>query len=423
MTISNRNTFKSVAFKSFLGATVGVGTTAVFVYAISHAVGFANDLNTKPTSPQLSPGTLAPNTFVPSTLASITSVAEFTEFANPTDLSGRVPARATIDILPGSLVTMTGANLREADSLRLGILPSSRANDPAILGVVVPESLPAFDRAADPQSTRGTAARIPSPDNQPANPNDADRAWGWDGPGLSHDVAISGVARLWIVEDKERPNRDLAPGDLLISADADGCAMLDDIARFEVGYIVARVAERVRWDDPNRAKNGTLEVGRDGRRRTLVAVLVERAIRPPLLSLSRQGSTTTANSLTGITRDEAIRLQRDEQERWQRQWEADAQRRWKWDDMNRTWDELDRWKRDMGDAQGIRESSRKVREHQQEIDRLRDTVRDLDRKLDDVKRESDRRESERRNNPGQNNPNPGGRDTTTRGTSGGIKPS
>jgi hypothetical protein len=59
-----------------------------------------------------------------------------------------------------------------------------------------------------------------------------------------HVAASVGNGEMCVVE---RGGGDIEPGDYLISSDVFGCAMKDDPARFPVGHIVARAAERVQW--------------------------------------------------------------------------------------------------------------------------------------------------------------------------------
>jgi transposase-like protein len=70
--------------------------------------------------------------------------------------------------------------------------------------------------------------------------NESTRAAGADNP---HLVMAEGNGVLWVVDTGSA----IEPGDALISADVPGCAMLDDPARFPIGHIVARAAERVEW--------------------------------------------------------------------------------------------------------------------------------------------------------------------------------
>jgi hypothetical protein len=57
-------------------------------------------------------------------------------------------------------------------------------------------------------------------------------------------VAAVGNGEMCVVE---RGGGDIEPGDYLISSDVPGCAMKDDPARFSIGHVVARAAERVQW--------------------------------------------------------------------------------------------------------------------------------------------------------------------------------
>ncbi len=57
-------------------------------------------------------------------------------------------------------------------------------------------------------------------------------------------VAAAGNGEMWITQGREAR---VQPGDFLISSDVPGCAMADDPARFELGYVVARAASPVDW--------------------------------------------------------------------------------------------------------------------------------------------------------------------------------
>lgn len=265
---------------------------------------------------------------------------------------GRVEARAELDMVAGTLVAMDGRNVLDGDDLRLGVTPVTRANDPAAIGVVVAEGVSAFDRSLEgARASRGVG-------------REGDIVIG----AFAHEVATAGLARMWVVEEAQGA-RDLSPGDLLISADAPGCAMLDDASRFEVGYVVGRVAERVSW-----ARANASDTGADGRRRMLVTVLLESFVRP---------------SLAGLSRQDWLNLQQRELDRW----ELDASRRYRWDDMSRTWDEMDRFKKRWGDDwnddktwHDLRDSTRRMREQDEQLKRLRDDLDKSRRELEDTRR-------------------------------------
>lgn len=114
---------------------------------------------------------------------------------------------------PGQLVSMTGRNRRYEDrpdaEVMYGIRTTSLANAPACLGVYM-------------------------------NPEEPSKAAGPDNPLL---VAAVGNGDLCVVDR----GGDIQPGDYLISSEVPGCAMKDDPARFAVGHVVARAAERVEW--------------------------------------------------------------------------------------------------------------------------------------------------------------------------------
>jgi hypothetical protein len=117
---------------------------------------------------------------------------------------------------PGALVSMTGDNRRLSDrtdrEIVYGVAETTKANDPACLGAYL-DTLPG-QSLASPLDIRL--------------------------------VTAVGNGDMWVVDSGAG---DIAPGDYLISSDVPGHAMKDDPARFPVGYIVARAAERVRWND------------------------------------------------------------------------------------------------------------------------------------------------------------------------------
>jgi hypothetical protein len=113
----------------------------------------------------------------------------------------------------GTLMRMTGENraLAGGGEPIYGVAPTSAANDPACLGAYLGTA--GIDASAEQESV--------------------------------HLVAAVGNGDLWVVDT----GTDIAPGDLLISSDAPGCAMRDDPARFAAGHVIARAAQAVRWDE------------------------------------------------------------------------------------------------------------------------------------------------------------------------------
>lgn len=276
---------------------------------------------------------------------------------------GRVNARADLDMVAGTLVSMNGRNVLDGDEMRLGVVPTSRANDPSALGVVVAPGVSAFDRSLEgARAARGVG-------------REGDIVIGV----FAHEVVTAGAARVWVVEESPARAgvlRDLSPGDLLISADAAGCAMLDDASRFEVGYVIGRVAEHASWSRSNAG-----DTGPDGRRRMLVTVVLERFVRP---------------SMDGLSRGDVLELQRREMGRWQEDWERDVRNRYRWDDMSRTWDEMDRFRKRWGDDwnddktwRDLRDSSKRMREQDDQLRRLRDELDKSRRELEETRRNLD----------------------------------
>lgn len=76
-------------------------------------------------------------------------------------------------------------------------------------------------------------------------------------------VAAVGNGDLWVVDT----GVDIAPGDLLISSDVSGCAMVDDSRRFAVGHVIARAAESVDWS--------RIEPDAEGVRRARISALFD----------------------------------------------------------------------------------------------------------------------------------------------------
>jgi len=148
-------------------------------------------------------------------------------------------AWSTANVAAGALVSMTGENRRFGDrpdaEVVYGIQETARPNDPACLGVHL-------------------------------GPMESTRELGPENPRL---VAAVGNGDLCVVDSG---GGDIAPGDYLISSSVPGCAMKDDPARFPVGYVVARAAERVKWD-------GVPVDGTDMLRRRRISVFFENFVR------------------------------------------------------------------------------------------------------------------------------------------------
>ncbi len=144
-----------------------------------------------------------------------------------------------VEIDRGALVTLTGQNRRHHNrpdaEIIYGIEPSTRANDPAIVGAYLGLQ----------ESTQ------PASDENP------------------HLIMSVGNGEMWVTPGTTGAN--IQPGDLLISADIPGCAMLDDPRMFSEGHIVARAAERVDWS--------SIETDEDGIRRARISVLFDRFTR------------------------------------------------------------------------------------------------------------------------------------------------
>jgi len=164
-------------------------------------------------------------------------------------------------IEPGSLVTLTGANVRPHAGpnceVTYGVKASSFANDPRCLG--------SYLSAADPTD---------------------------DG---SRDlVATVGNGEMWVVDSG---TGDVEPGDYLISSDVAGCAMLDDTERFAVGHVIARAAEPIDWSSVKAAPGSP--------KRVLLSVFFE--------SFSRQGDAVAlAETVASLrTENEMLRARLD----------------------------------------------------------------------------------------------------------------
>ncbi len=132
----------------------------------------------------------------------------------------------------GALVSMTGGNQRFGDradgEVVYGVTTTTEPNDPACLGVYI-------------------------------GPMESAAATGKENPLL---VSAVGNGELCVVN---LGGGDIEPGDYLISSDVPGCAMKDDPAKFPIGHVIAKAAERVRWAD--------LSSGDGGVKRTRLSVL------------------------------------------------------------------------------------------------------------------------------------------------------
>lgn len=111
----------------------------------------------------------------------------------------------------GMLVSMTGVNRRSRAQGRgepiYGIVLTSKPNDSAVLG--------AYSQSISVNEYADT-----------------------------HIVSSVGNGDMWVVD---RGGGDIEPGDYLISSDVPGCAMKDDPARFAMGHVIAKAADRLAW--------------------------------------------------------------------------------------------------------------------------------------------------------------------------------
>ncbi|CAG1010884.1 hypothetical protein PHYC_03952 [Phycisphaerales bacterium] len=135
------------------------------------------------------------------------------------------------------LVSFTGVNKRyhdrESSEPLYGVRRTAIANDPAVLG--------AYLALLEPSKSAG-----------PENP---------------HQIMAVGNGDMWVVETGSA----IEAGDYLISSDVPGCAMKDDPARYAVGHVVARAAERIDWT--------AVTPGADGRKRVRMSVLFGNFVR------------------------------------------------------------------------------------------------------------------------------------------------
>ena len=95
------------------------------------------------------------------------------------------------------------------------------------------------------------------------------RTIGPDNPRL---VAAVGNGEMCVID---RGGGEIEPGDFLISSDVRGCAMKDDPARFPIGHIVARAAQRVDWSRVAPDDQGIGGPNRREQRRTIELGLVD----------------------------------------------------------------------------------------------------------------------------------------------------
>ncbi len=116
----------------------------------------------------------------------------------------------------GTLVSMTGENRRFGDrpnaEVVYGVRETTRLNDPACLGVYL-------------------------------GPMESTREAGPENPLL---IAAVGNGEMCVVDSGVG---DIEPGDYLVSSDVPGCAMKDDPAQFRIGHVIAKAADRIRWND------------------------------------------------------------------------------------------------------------------------------------------------------------------------------
>lgn len=145
-------------------------------------------------------------------------------------------------IEPLALVRMTGENRylnrRYEGEIIYGIETTMRANDSACLGSYLQRQ----------QDSAGDDVFSP------------------------HLIAAVGNGDLWVTQGSD-PSA-IEPGDLLISSDVPGCAMLDDEARFATGNVIARATDHVDWSQ--------VEPDAAGIRRTRISVMFESFVRGPL---------------------------------------------------------------------------------------------------------------------------------------------
>lgn len=165
----------------------------------------------------------------------------------------------------GTLVSMTGDNRNSGtdDEVIYGAAPTAIANDGACLGAYL------------------------APLNLTESPDITDQ----------HQIMSVGNGDMWVVETKG----DIAPGDLLISSDVEGCAMKDDPGRFATGHIVARAAESVKWS--------SIQAGADGVKRARISVLFDRFTRDGSAS-AESAQDARIRALEAENRDLRKRLER-----------------------------------------------------------------------------------------------------------------
>jgi hypothetical protein len=148
------------------------------------------------------------------------------------------------DVAHGTLVSMTGENSilgqRTQGETVYGVAPTTRANDPAVLGVYMGD-------------LEG------------------------ENYGHAHDlaqIAAVGNGDMWVV-DTGAP---IMPGDYLVASDVAGCGMKDDPSRFPIGHVVARAASRVDWSQ--------IQPDQAGVRRARISVLFGNFVRGPVAGAS-----------------------------------------------------------------------------------------------------------------------------------------
>jgi hypothetical protein len=161
----------------------------------------------------------------------------------------------------GTLVSMTGENrqLCKDGEVVYGVVATTRENDPACLGAYL------------------------APLSTPETPVVTDQ----------HQIMSVGNGELWLTESK---TGDIRPGDFLISAGVTGCAMKDDPEQFPVGYICARAAEAVKWQD--------VDAGANGIKRLKVSVLFDNFVR----------DSRGAQRFNQTAKEEALKIQKLERQ-------------------------------------------------------------------------------------------------------------
>ena len=138
---------------------------------------------------------------------------------------------------PITLMSMTGRNSilggKEQGETVYGVVPTARANDPAVLGVYL----------------------VSLPGETFTHPHNIAQ------------IAAVGNTDVWIIDSGAGT---IEPGDYLITSDTPGCAMKDNPAKFPTGHIFAIAAQRIDWSE-------VPAVG--GVRKVKASVLLERFVR------------------------------------------------------------------------------------------------------------------------------------------------